>query len=109
MVFGHKIKKKIGVNTFLDMIQELEEKDIETAPHSFFRFSEKQREIYNRTFIIGLLMNKTPFLAGIQNNDLWALFYKHKKEIWRIIADIQIDKIYIVTFYKINREQIPKI
>lgn len=91
------------------MIQEFEEKDIETTPHSFFRFSEKQREIYNRKFISEILLYQTPFLVGIQNNNSWALFYKYEKEIWRVIVDLQIDKIYIVTFYKINREQIPKI
>ena len=109
MVIGHKIKKKVEVNTFLEMIQEFEEKDIRISPHSFFRFNEKQRETYNQKFISEILLHETPFLVGIQNNGLWALFYKYKKEIWRIIVDFQIDKIYIVTFYKINREQIPKI
>jgi len=109
MVFGHKIKKKVNVNTFLGMIQDFESKDIGISIHQFFRFSGKQKKIYNEDFIRGFLLNETPFLVGIQNNDLWALFYKLEKDIWKVIVDIQIDKIYIVTFYKIDREQVPKI
>ena len=109
MEFGHKIKKKIEINKFLEQIQEFEEKDIETSHHSFFRFSEKQREIYNDKFIKNMLLCETPFLVGIQNNNLWASFYEYDGEIWRIIIDLSSNKIYIVTFYTINEEQIPKI
>ena len=109
MAEAHKIKRKIEIDKFLEQLQEYEEKDIGTSYHTFFRFSKKQREIYNESFVKELLFNQTPFLVGIQNNNLWALFYKYEKEIWRIIIDIQIDKIYIVTFYKIDEWQIPKI
>jgi len=85
MIFGHRIKKRIEINKFLEQIQGFEEKDIDTSHHSFFRFSEKQREIYDNEFIKNILLHETPFLAGIQNNGLWALFYKYKKEIWRVI------------------------
>jgi len=109
MIFGHKIKKEVVVNTFLDRIRDIKEENIETSSHSFTRFNEEQRKKYDRKFICDILLHETPFLVGIQNNDLWALFYGPKKEIWRVMIDLKIDKIYIVTFYKINREQVPTI
>jgi len=109
MVLGHKIKKKVKVSKFLEQIQEYKKDDIETTNHTFFHLNEKQRKIYGESWLKELLFNETPLLAGVQYNNLWTLFYKYKKDIWRIIVDIQIDKIYIVTFYKIDIEQIPKI
>jgi len=108
---GHKIKEKIEVSKFLEQIQGYKKEDIEATSHTFFHFNEKQRKIYNKNWIKEKLFNDIPFLTGIQNNGCWALFYKSEKETWRIIVDIDIqtNKIYIVTFYKINNEQIPNI
>lgn len=109
MVQGHRIKEKIEISRFLEQIQEYEDKNIEITRHTFFHFSEKQREFYNESLAKELLLNNEPFFVGIQNNGLWALFYKHNKEIIRMIVDIQVNKIYIVTFYIIDETQIPKI
>ena len=109
MAEGHKIKEKLEISVFLECIKEYQKEDIESTSHTFFRFSEKQRRIYNESFIKELLLNDIPFLAGIQKNRLWAVFYKHKGNIFRIILDMQPNKIYIVTFYIIDSTQIPKI
>lgn len=109
MVEGHKIREKVEVEKFLEYVWEYKKEDIEPTSHTFFRLSEKQRNIYTKSFIQDIILNETPILTGIQNNNLWAIFYKHEKDILRIILDIQPDKIYIVTFYIINEEQIPRI
>ncbi len=109
MVDGHKIKKVVEIKDFLEYINDYDKGDIETTSHTFFRFSEKQRRIYNESFIKELIFNETPFLVGVQNNGLWAVFYKQNDNIFRIILDIQPNKIYIVTFYIIDSTQIPKI
>lgn len=111
MTKGHKIKQKIDINKFLEQIREYEKSDVRSTEHSFFRFSEEQRKKYNKNLVRELLFHETPFLVGIQNNGLWAIFYRYEKEIFRIILDfdVQDNKIYIVTLYLINEFQIPRI
>lgn len=109
MAEGHKIKKKVEITLFLECLKEYDKDNIESTSHTFFRLSNKQRKIYNESFIKEIIFNENPFLVGIQNNSLWAVFYKHDKDIFRIILDIHPNKIYIVTFYIIDSTQIPKI
>ncbi|MCK4647525.1 hypothetical protein KAT24_01180 [Candidatus Pacearchaeota archaeon] len=109
MVSGHKIKTKIELNEFLERIREYEKKDIEPTKHTFFRLNEKQREILNEGKIKEILTNEIPILVGIQYNNLWAVFYKYENDFIRIIIDIQLNKIYIVSFYLIDKTQIPRI
>ena len=109
MVEGHKIKKKVEIEVFLEYLDEYNEENLESTAHTFFRFSEKQRKIYNESFIKELIFNQRPFLIGVQNNGLWAVFYKRENNIYRIILDMQPNKIYIVTFYIIDSIQIPKV
>lgn len=109
MVSGHKIKTKIESDKFLERVREYEKEDIESTKHTFFRLNEKQREIFNEGKIKEILINEIPILAGIQYNNLWAVFYKYKKDFLRIIIDIQLNKIYIVSFYLIDKTQIPRI
>jgi hypothetical protein len=45
MVDGHKIKKRIEINKFLEQIREYDKGDVETTEHTFFRLNEKQRKI----------------------------------------------------------------
>ena len=54
-------------------------------------------------------MKDTPFLAGIQYNDNYAVFYKHNNKNLRIMLVIEPRKVKIVTFYYILEWQIPKI
>ena len=109
MVDGHKIKKKIEVDEFLEHIREYDKEDIETTEHTFFRLNDKQRKIYNDSLIKDIISTELPFFVGIQNNNLWAIFYKYNKSIFRFIVDLQPNKIYIVTFYIIDEDKIPRI
>jgi len=109
MVKGHKIRQKVEIDKFLEQIQGYDEKDFETTDHTFFHFSEKQRKTFNKVWLTEILLHENPFFVGIQYNNLWAAFYKYKKSIFRIILDIQANKVYIVTFYIIDESQIPRI
>src|SRR3989338_5492564 len=107
MVEGHKISKKVEADKFLEHIQEYEQENIEITKHTFFHFSDEQRKIYNESWVKEMFFNEIPILVGIQNNGLWALFYKYEKKIFRFIVDMQPDKIYIVTLYIIDETEIP--
>lgn len=110
MIKGHKIEEKISVDKFQDIIKNYTEDQIITTKHTFFRLSEKQRKIFKDTVIKEYITGKNPLLAGIQNNGLYAVFYDYKKgEAIRLILDIQPNKIEIVTFYIVDKEQIPRL
>ena len=92
---------------FLDLIQDFSESDIQITKHTFFRLAQGQRNIYKDLTIKLILGDKGPDLVGIQNNNLYACFYKHQSKIYRIILDIKPSKIMVVTFYIVDN--IPKI
>ena len=108
MVKGHRIKRKVKISDFLDLINNYSRENINCTEHTFFRLSEKQRKIFKCDSIEDYLLEKTPHLIGIQYNGCYAVFYKHKnKNFIRIIADIKISKIEVVTFYIIDQSQLP--
>ena len=110
MVKGHRIERKIKVNDFLDMIKNYSRENINCTDHTFFRISEKQRKIFICDKIRDYLLQEIPHLVGIQYNRSYAVFYKcQKKRFMRIIVDIGLDKIEIVTFYIIEDYQLPRI
>jgi len=43
MVKGHRIEKKVEVETFLDIIKSYTRDQINTTDHTFFRLNEQQR------------------------------------------------------------------
>ena len=104
-----KIRKKVGVKEFLDFIKDYKKDQIECTHHTFFRLSEKQRKIFTCDGLRKVLLNKRPFLVGVQYNENYALFYKYKNRNLKIIVNIFNRKIKIVTFYFIEQWQIPKI
>lgn len=110
MVYGNKIKKRINVKEFLDIISEYTKDQIECTEHTFFRLDEKERKIFTCDTLKEYLFHETPILVGIQYNGNYAVFYKFKNKFLRIILDILIArKINIVTFYLIEEYQIPRI
>ena len=48
-------------------------------------------------------------LVGLQKNGCYAVFYRYGNDILRVILDMQINKIEIVTFYIIDKKQLPEI
>lgn len=105
---GSNIKKKIKVQDFINLIKRYNNK-IECTPHTLFRLSQKQREIFACEELKDILLKDVPFLAGIQENNNYAIFYRHKNKNLKIIVVIEPQKVKIVTFYYILEWQIPKI
>jgi len=104
-----EIEKKIGVRKFIKLVQSYSLEQIECTDHVFFRLSQKQKKIFTCNELKKVLLNKKPFIAGIQYNNNYAVFYKYKNKNLKIILKIDKQKIHIVTFYFIEEWQIPKI
>ena len=110
MVKGHKVEKKIEVKTFLETIKNYTEEQIITTRHTFFRLDEEERKIFKEDVLKDYLITKIPILVGIQHNRNYAVFYDYSKnEALRIILDMQPGKIEIVTFYIIDKSEIPRL
>lgn len=110
MVKGHRIKSKVSVADFVENVGFYEKESIKCSPHAFFRLSEKQRKIFTCEELESFITEKIPIFVGIQYNGFFAVFYKYKKKkILRIILEINPQKIEIITFYFVEKHQIPKI
>lgn len=110
MSAGNKIIKRIEIKEFLEQIREYSKEQIECTNHTFFRLSEEQRKIYTCEKLREYLFYEEPFLVGLQNNGNYAVFYKHEKnKFMRMIIDMNIRKVNIVTFYFVEQKQIPRI
>ena len=113
-MFETRIKTKIEVEDFIDLIKKYQKEQIECTPHTFFRLSTTQRNIYTCEELTRILLKDTPFLVGMQFNNNYAVFYHYKnkekeKKALKMIISVDIRKVNIVTFYFIEEWQIPKI
>lgn len=85
-------------------------KNIVYTSHTFFRLSDRQKESFTPETMNEFLFEKTPVLVGIQYNGCYAVFYKYiRQRFIRIILDIRSDVIRVVTFYVIDKKQLPVI
>lgn len=110
MAKGHRVEKKVEVKIFLETIKNYTEEQIITTQHTFFRLNEEERKIFKESVLKEYLTAKIPILVGIQHNRSYAVFYDYSKnEALRLILDIQADKIEIVTFYIIDKSEIPRL
>jgi len=108
VVMGHRIERKIEIDEFLDSIGGYSEERIECTKHTFFRLSEKQRKIFKPEDILRYILEQKPILVGIQYNGAYAVFYDYKEnDVIRIVLDIKPNQIEVVTFYIIDKKQIP--
>ena len=108
-MFNTRIRAKVEVYDFLDIIRKYKEEQIECTNHTFFRLNETQRKIYTCKELTRILFKEIPFLVGIQFNDNYAVFYHYKNKVLKIILSKEDRKINIVTFYFIEEWQIPEI
>lgn len=107
-----KIKTKIVVNKFLKTVKKYKPEQVECTPHTFFRLSKAQKEIFTCKELTKILFEERPFLVGIQYNKNYAVFYRFKdreNKALKMILNTDSRKINIVTFYYIEEWQIPKI
>ena len=109
MIIGTLIKKKISAGEISEKIKKYSKEKIECTPHSFFRFSEEQRKIFNCEFVKTFLLEKVPALAGQQFNDNYALFYDFESGTFlKVIILFRLGKVVVITFYTIDRQHLPK-
>jgi len=105
MILSHNKKAKVSIKEFSEKITLLKD-NIMTTKHTFFRLSEKQRKVYDEKVIKDILLNQRPLEIWEQENGNNAVFYTFKEnKVIKIILDIQPDKVYIVTFYILTKEQ----
>ncbi len=110
MIDATKIKKKIDKEIFYQKLKSYSRDKIECTDHSFFRFSEEQRKRFNCDFTRDVLLNQKPILAGIQYNGNYALFYDFEDgRFLRIMVIFISGKIRVITFYTIEKRQLPKL
>jgi len=113
-MFETRIKEKIEVEDFKNLIKKYQKEQIECTTHTFFRLSTTQRNFYTCEELTRILLKDTPFLVGTQFNGNYAVFYHYKnkeneKKTLKMIISVDIRKVNIVTFYFIEEWQIPQI
>jgi hypothetical protein len=101
----HKKDGKLKISLFLDELNKYGIENIETTDHTFFRLSEKQRKIYNEDELKKVIINNKPIEVVIQKNNNYAAIYNYHNNFLKIIFDFSSNKIYIVTFYILNKQQ----
>lgn len=105
MIREHNIRCKLKGSDFTKKIQEYNPENIESTGHTFFRLSEKQRKIYTENELKKIVLNDKPIEVWIQNNYNHAAIYNYKNKYLKILLDFTLNKIYIVTFYILNKQQ----
>ncbi len=105
---GHRIERKLDIKEFINIIKIYDKSSILITKHSLFRLNEEDKKLYKEKSK-DILLNEVPILVGIQYNKSYAVFYKYNNDIIKVILDIQRNKVYIVTFYIIDNNQLPKI
>ena len=109
MIEGHKIAKRVNVEEFLETMRQFKENQIKTTDHTFFRLSQEQRKVFKDTILKEYLLNEIPVLVGIQHNNAYAVFYNYQKDVLKIILEIQLTQINVITFYIVDKNQLPRI
>lgn len=110
MIWDHDINEKISKKEFLKKIKHFEGKDIEVTRHAFFRLNQKQRKVYEDGILKDFVLNKTPVEIGKQKNGNLAVLYYYKEDkIIKILLKLLPNKIYIVTFYILNKQQMKEL
>lgn len=109
MIKGHKIEKEIKIHEFLNIISNYLPEQIKCTSHTFFRLNEEQRKLFKCEELKVFLLEKVPVFAGLQYNSNYAVFYAYKENLLiRLILDISLNEIQIVTFYIIEKKDIPR-
>ncbi len=106
MVREHSVDSKIKISKFMRKIKAYRYENIEATAHTFFRLSEKQRKIYTEKELKDIIFDSKPSEVAIQNNKNYAVIYIHQNgKYLKILLDLTPNKVYIVTFYFLNKKQ----
>jgi len=73
--------------------------------HALFRLSEKQRKVFKEENLKKILLEATPVFVGVQRNGRYAVFFEgNDKYYMRIVCELNVRNIEIVTFYNVTKE-----
>lgn len=104
---GHLITGWLEISNFVDILEKY--KDIKISEHAKMRLTNKQRGL-DEDDIKQIILHKLPEKIGLQSNGLFALFYEQNKDDYvKIIVNISITKIFIVTFHNIDKQGLPRL
>ena len=107
---GHIINREISVKEFQEQLAYYSKEQVQCTDHTFFRLSEKQRKLFKCEEIKEMLFGQTPVFVGIQNNGNYAVFYNvENQDLMRIMLDVQLKRIDVVTFYKPINKDLPRV
>jgi len=101
----HKKEGKLKITEFAGKLEHYGKENTESTSHTFFRLDEKQRKIYTEEELKNILFEQRPLETVIQKNGNIAAIYKYGKRFVKIMLDFTPNKIYIVTFYILNKQQ----
>ncbi len=109
MIDGHKIESKISIKSFLIKFNNYSSEKIDITPHAFFRLSQKQRKLYKEEDLLNTIHSVMPIEVSIQKDGRYAVIYPFENKLLKVLLEIYPNKIYIVTFYILNKKQEEKI
>ena len=101
-----RIVKKVDVHKF---IQGIEQTTILMSQHSLFRLHTNLRNIYKVESLQEMIARERPVFVGLQVNGLYAVYYAQQDGYLKIIMDIQVMKLIVVTLYIVEKNQLPRI
>lgn len=67
--------------------------------HVQFRLFEGLRKLYKEQDLKDLILFAKPLKVQVELNNTYAVFYRHNKEIIKLVLLLEIDSIKIITFY----------
>ncbi len=103
------IERFEDISVFKERIKNFNEDAIECTTHTFFRLSEKQRKVFTCNELKKVLLNEIPLKVGIQRNQNYAVYYKYREQrLLKIVLSFKPSKIRIVTFYIVDKGQMPR-
>jgi hypothetical protein len=106
MVNTTKIIERIQSSDFKELLLK-RKNNISISPHALDHLSMAQRKVFSEEELTKPLLHETPELIGLQRNGRYALYYKRKKHYLKLIVNVTVVKMDIITF--INTEIIPNI
>lgn len=106
---GHRIEKFEEVAEFYERMKHFDVSSIECTAHTFFRLSEAQRKVFTEDNLKNFLLHEVPLKVGVQHNGNYAVYYKYReKTAIKLVIDIKLSIISVVTFYIVDISQIPR-
>lgn len=101
-----RIIKELKIEDYKNIINSYKE-NIIVSYHALDHLSNAQRKLFKETELINILIRETPKGVGLQANGRYSAFFRRRDGYIRIVFDIRLDKLNIITFT--NTETMPNL